>query len=540
MRVKKLGGLTAQVVLMAVGLAAAARGGAAAQAEPTAATSAATVQSVVDAAIHPWLRWGAFPDYQEHVRRTYEGDGYQLLWVREGRPTAQAVAVIGSLSGADTRGLSAADYDAERLQREAEQLANGSGSETDLGLFDSALTISLMRYVSDSYIGRINPRFVQFGYEVEPKKLDLPPLMHELAGDPAPANRLAALDPPFPTFVRLQEALAHYRGLAARSDLPAMPALPKLRPGDHNAGIPALRVWLTALEDLPADTRVPADKTLYDDALAKGVKHFQRRHGLDADAVIGKATAIALQVPPSARVRQIQLAMERLRWLPYTWPDRFLLVNIPEFRLHGFQAAGGPPLAMNVVVGESAQSHKTPVLHADMKYVVFRPFWLVPPGIARKEILPKVATDPNYLGRHNMELVEGRVRQHPGKDNSLGLVKFIFPNPYHVYLHDTPSKALFARQRRDFSHGCIRVADPRALAEFVLDGQRGWSPERIDQAMTSGPDDRRVDLQSPVPVYIFYTTVVIGDDGLVYFFDDIYGHDATLDQVLAKGYPYPS
>jgi murein L,D-transpeptidase YcbB/YkuD len=180
------------------------------------------------------------------------------------------------------------------------------------------------------------------------------------------------------------------------------------------------------------------------------------------------------------------------------------------------------------------------VLQADMTYVVFRPYWMVPSSIANRELWPKISNDPGYLDRNNMLVSNGRIRQRPGGKNSLGLLKFIFPNPHHVYLHDTPSKALFGRSRRDFSHGCVRVADPPALAEFVLAGMDGWDRERIDKAMKRGPDDRHVTLSTPIPVYLFYTTVVVDEAGAVHFFDDIYGHDATLQRQLAKGFPYSS
>ena len=354
---------------------------------------------------------------------------------------------------------------------------------------------------------------------------------------------LPIFDPPFPAFARLQETLAEYRALAA-TPLPPPPALPKLRPGEVHHDVPALRARLRALGDLPADAATPPDATRYDRALVAAVESFQRRHGLADDGVIGAGTLAALGTPPAVRVTQIQLAMERLRWLPYGWPERFIFVNIPEFRLRGFAAGNASPrVTMNVVVGEavSTEKHKTPVLQADMTYVVFRPYWMVPPGIARKEIFPKLASDTSYLERHDMFLGgDGRVRQRPGNKNSLGLIKFIFPNPFHVYLHDTPSKSLFARNRRDFSHGCIRVADPPSLAAFVLDGTPGWDAAHIEQAMLRGTDDHHVVLQAPIPVYIFYTTVVVDEAGAVHFYDDIYGHDATLQRLLAKGYPYSS
>jgi murein L,D-transpeptidase YcbB/YkuD len=398
-----------------------------------------------------------------------------------------------------------------------------------------------MRFVSDSAVGRVDPHRLGYSLDPEPNKIDLPTLLPELARDADPRQRLADLDPPLPVYARLRQALVQYRAIAARTDLPALPNLPKLRPGGNDPGVPALRARLAVYGDLPAAAPAPAASTHYDAALVKGVKHFQQRHGLEADGIIGASTMRALAVPPAQRVRQIELAMERVRWLPYRFPDRFLVINIPEFRLRGFEDAEPTPrVDMEVVVGSSADRTETPVLQADMRYLIFRPYWLVPQSIAHKEILPKADHDPSYLARQNMEVVNGRLRQRPGPNNSLGLLKFILPNPFHVYLHDTPSKALFRRNRRDFSHGCIRVADPPALAEFVLDGQPGWDRERIEQAMKSGSDNHHVDLQTPVPVYVVYATAVVEPDGQVDFFDDIYGHDATLDTLLTKGNPHAS
>jgi L,D-transpeptidase YcbB len=506
------------------------------QADPV----AAVIQTLADSGVHPDLRWPRFAEYQEALRQAYAPGQFAPLWTHGGRPTAQAGEVIAGLATADTKGLDAGDYDAAPLAAEAEHLrATAAPSPDELGDFDVAVTVSLMRFVSDSYAGRVNPHALGYRLDLEPKTIDLAAFTLELVRDPSPAQRLAALDPSLPIYTRLQQALTRYRALAARTDLHAAPNLPKLRPGDSDAGVPALRAWLVAYGDLPTPARPPADARRYDPALAAAVKRFQRRHGLDADGVIGAGTLRALQVPPAQRVRQIELAMERLRWLPPQLPERFVLINIPEFRLRGFEDAGPEPrVDMGVVVGSEGDKTETPVLNADMRYLIFRPFWLVPTSIAKKEIGPKAERDPTYLTRQNMEVVNGRIRQKPGPTNSLGLLKFILPNPFHVYLHDTPSKTLFRRTRRDFSHGCIRVADPPALAEFVLQGQTGWDRQRIEQAMAHGPDNHRVDLQTPIPVYVFYTTVVAEPDGVVDFFDDIYGHDATLDALLAKGHSH--
>ena len=500
--------------------------------------ASAVIAELVEAGSDPDLRQPRFADQQEHLRLAYAPGQLAPLWVRDGRPTTQADEVIASLAAADAKGLDPADYDAAQLAAAATQLRAAEHPGADaVGRFDVALTVSLLRFTSDASIGRIDPHALGYGLQLEPKTIDLPALIVELAADPNPGQRLAALDPPLPIYARLSEALTRYRDIAAHNDLPPIPDMPKLRPGGSDPGVPAMRARLHAYGDLPADARTPSDPKHYDPALVSAVKRFQYRHGLDHDGVIGAGTLHALQVPPAQRVRQIELAMERLRWLPDHLPERFLLINIPEFRLRGFgDAEFKPRVEMGVVVGSSTDKTETPVLNADMRYLIFRPYWLVPTSIAEKEILPKADRDPAYLGRQNMELVNGRLRQKPGPTNSLGLLKFILPNRFHVYLHDTPSKALFQRTRRDFSHGCIRVADPPALAEFVLDGQPGWDRERIVEAMKSGPDNHRVNLRTPVPVYVFYTTAFVEPDGQIAFFDDIYGHDATLDAVLTKRY----
>jgi murein L,D-transpeptidase YcbB/YkuD len=502
---------------------------------------AEVIAGIVDAGVQPDLRWPRFPDHQDAVRAAYEAEHFAPLWTSGGKPTRQADALIAAFSDAGSKGLSAADYDADGLAADAARLRTaGAPTAEELGGFDVALTVSLMRFASDSYSGKINPHQLGYAIDTEPKRLDLPELALELARAPDPAGQLAGLDPPFPLYARLRTALQQYRALAARTDLQPVPDLPKLRPGETHPGIPKLRAWLIAVGDLSPPSRAPAQPALYDDALAKAVKRFQRRHGLDADGVIGAGTLHALQVPMAHRARQIELAMERVRWLPYWFPDRFVVVNIPEFRLRGFQdTEPSPRVDMGVVVGSTAEKTYTPVLQADMRYLIFRPYWLVPTSIARKEILPKASHDPSYLARQNMELVDGHLRQRPGPTNSLGLLKFIFPNPFHVYFHDTPAKALFQRTRRDFSHGCIRVSDPPSLAAFVLQDRNGWDRQRIQSAMTAGADNHRVDLPAPIPVYVLYTTANVEPDGQVVFLDDIYGQDASLDALLARGYPFP-
>jgi len=262
----------------------------------------------------------------------------------------------------------------------------------------------------------------------------------------------------------------------------------------------------------------------------------------------------------SHRVRQMQLTLERWRWLPALFQTAPVVANIPEFRLRAYDKDFNIAVTMNVVVGK-AYGHQTPVFTDTMKYVVFRPYWEVPPSIIRAELIPHIASDPSYLARKGFEVVDSQqrvvsdgtissavlgqlragklfIRQKPGQKNALGLVKFVFPNSYNVYMHDTPATEVFAKSRRDFSHGCIRLEKPAELAAWVLRDNPGWNADRIRAAM-NGEVTQQVNLTHPIPVLIVYGTVVVLEDGVVHFYDDIYGHDDALEKVLAKGYPYP-
>ena len=515
--------------------------GAESEAPPGQEPLVAAIRRTVEAGRQPLLHRPDFSDQQESTRRLYDATHFRPLWLRSDKPTSQAAAILRALSEADRRGLSPEDYDAARLRQEAARFdAATPPAAGDAGAFDTALTVGVLRYISDAHLGRVPPHAVGFALETEARRFDPVAFASQLPTAEAPAQLLATLDPQFALFGPLITALAHWRDLAARTDFPPVPNLPTLHPGESHAGVGPLRAFLRAIGDLPSTARAPKNARVYDPDLVKAVKRFQERQGLGADGVIGTATLSQLQIPPAGRVRQIELALERLRWLPVPEDEAFVVVNLPEFQLRGYYRGNpSPALQLRAVVGSASRRHETPVLHASMQYLVFRPYWDVPPTIAQKEILPDLEDDPAYFSRHNYEFHNGRIRQRPGGANALGLVKFVFPNPFHVYMHDTPTKRLFARSRRDFSHGCIRVSDAAALAEFVLRGQGKWDREGIDTSMTRGRNNRRVSLQRPVGVYLLYSTVVVDEDGTTHFFEDIYGHDARLDAILAKGPPYP-
>jgi murein L,D-transpeptidase YcbB/YkuD len=462
------------------------------------------------------------------------------------------------------------DYDAPVLVSKWEATRAGAeASPSGRARFDVALTVSAMRLLQSAHWGRVDPRLIGFDYDVTTKRLDLAVALRAARDKGGLPAAIAAVEPQFPVYRRLVEALADYRARAAAGEPEPLPGLAakqkKIEPGKPWAGVTALAGRLRAFGDLPTDASplgAAADGTpLYAGALVDAVKRFQGRHTLEADGVLGLGTLAALNVPVAARVRQIELALERERWLPEMRREPHVFVNVSLFRLWAFDPdRPDEPLRMNVVVGKTL-GHQTPIFVEHMEYVVFRPYWNPPPSIIRSEIVPKARQDPSYLDRQSMEIVasgaEGApalpgtpanldqvlagklfVRQKPGDKNSLGLAKFIFPNSESIYMHGTPAQSLFARARRDFSHGCIRLEDPAGLGEWVLRDQPEWTRERIEAAM-KGERPTQVNLKQKLTVFLFYDTAYVDSKGVAYFADDHYGHDARLDQALAKGYPYP-
>ncbi|MCB2021660.1 MAG: L,D-transpeptidase family protein [Burkholderiaceae bacterium] len=481
-----------------------------------------------------------------------------LLWLdASGRTSDAARDAIKLLAAAENEGLDPADYGIATLSARAPALPDASPATR--AEWDAAFSLAVLRYLRDLHFGRVDPKAL--GFRVSPRRADEQDLAARLAGAIAQrrVTQLAAeLVPQIPQYAELRDALARYRQLA--HNMPATVLAPQktsVRPGDPYADADALRLRLAQLGDLPAGTPQGAGP-IYDAALAEGVTRFQARHGLAADGVLGKATLTALNVPIAQRVRQIEFGLERMRWLPQPDGQRILAINIPMFRLWAWgddPRSVKPALAIDVIVGRALKT-QTPVFSDKMRYLVFRPYWNVPRSITRNEVLPAIARDPGYLAKHDMEIVRGasdnaqvlaptpesvallrdgtvRVRQRPGPNNSLGLVKFIFPNDANIYLHSTPAQSLFERSRRDFSHGCVRVEDPVALAEWVLQDQPQWTRERIVAAMQETPN-LRVNLSQPLPVLLYYVTAIVSpEDGRLHFSDDIYGHDKKLARALA-------
>jgi L,D-transpeptidase YcbB len=514
------------------------------------------------------LRYPDFSDYRLHFQHAYEVSNFAPLWLEGGHPSAQALGMIQAFENAKQKGLDPEEYDASRWSARIADLQKDSEDARTAATFDAALTVSAMRYISDLHIGRVSPSHFKFGIDIQNKKYDLPQfLTTDVIHAPDLATVLAGIEPTYAGYQRVETALGQYEQLAAKGDGPTVPDVVKpVAPGDPYIGSAELQARLQLLGDLAENSQSSSslatpDEEKYDPSLVQAVKQFQTRHGLTANGKLDKETIRQMNVPLAARVVQLEDALERWRWLPEKFPQPPIVVNIPEFVLRAFNYDGQVALTMNVVVGKALRT-ETPVFAETMKYIVFRPYWNVPPSIVRGEIIPSIVKNRNYIGLKGFEVTDtsGKVitsgtvsdevlaqlragklmvRQKPGPTNALGLIKFIFPNSNNVYLHSTPAPQLFSRDRRDFSHGCVRVQKPAELAAFILRNQPPWTLDRVQKAMQSGPDNQQVNLVNPVPVLIVYQTAVVEPDSSVYFFEDIYGHDNALNAVLAKGPPYP-
>ena len=508
------------------------------------------------------LHWPNFTDYRLHFQHIYEASNFAPVWISNGKPTPQALGVIQALEASKQKGLNPDDYDASRWPDRLHGL-DGSPTPDTLARFDAALTVGAMRYISDLHIGRVNPKHFNFGIDIEANKYDLPHFVTSKVINAANVQSvLDGVEPTYNGYKATETMLQHYLQLAAQGDGPPVPDVTKtVVPGDAYPGISQLTQRLRLFGDLHADTVVDANASTYSGPLVDGVKTFQSRHGLAVTGKIDKDTVRQLNTPLATRVSQLQDALERWRWLPPQFPQPPVVANIPEFIVRAYGPNQKVEFASNVVVGKALRT-QTPIFAKDMRYIVFRPYWNVPTGIVRGEIIPGIVRDRNYISKKNFEVTtfDGKVitdgvisddvlaqlragkltvRQKPGPTNSLGLIKLMFPNEYNVYLHSTPAQQLFSQSRRDFSHGCVRVEKPAELAAYLLRNQPPWTLEKVQAAMQSGPDNQQVNLTTPVPVLILYVTAVVEEDGSVHFFDDIYGYDKTLEAVLAKGQPYP-
>jgi murein L,D-transpeptidase YcbB/YkuD len=499
------------------------------------------------------------------VARLYHGNGEEgsaaPLWLDDDRFLPRAHELARVIAAADSLGLERDDYASAAVQRDITAATNATSStrEALLAAADVRLTSSLVALLDDLLTGRVDPKTVERGWHIATNRSVAAERIRSsvaaLRGGKSVGAVLAELRPDYGVYSALVQGLARYRAIAREGGWPRLGETRVLRRGDSSAAVTTLRTRLATEGYLES----PLGSGSFDDRLAGALAEFQRRHGLAVDSAVGPRTRRALNVSAERRVEQIDANLERLRWLPANLGSRFVVVNIPAFSLYGY-AGGARVLTMRVIVGDELVSRRTPIFADTMEYVEFGPYWNVPRSIAVNEILPKARRDRQYLARNGFQMLRGwgddapavdpatlsdadlfsqrfRVRQLPGPNNALGHVKFIFPNDFNVYLHDTPGKLAFDEASRAQSHGCVRVADPQALAEFVLHDRGEWTPDRIRAALDGGRRVR-VTLRTGVPVYLVYLTAFVRD-GAVAFRDDIYDRDNGLIRALGRGARVP-
>lgn len=487
------------------------------------------------------------------VRRLYEGRLYQPIWVDAEGDVARADELLGVLAAAYSHGLDRDDYgngELEALLAALPEIDDALAMQLQVDL-ELLLSGVWLQYGSHALMGRLNPETIDPEWGIDRRGGDLPALLQAADEEDRLAAALRELLPADAGYQGLVQALAGYREIRQAGGFTPLPEGPTLRPGDEGERVALLRERLQQSGDLEA----AGDGTVvdrFDEVLAAGVRGFQRRHGLDEDAVVGAATRAALNVTATERVHQIAVNLERWRWMPRDLGERHVLVNIAGFDMRVVDQ-GEEVMHQRVIVGRDYR--QTPVFTGRMTYLVLNPYWEVPNSIAVRDILPQLRQDAAYLDRlgfqvlrgwgAQQELIDGhaidwaavpargfpyRLRQSPGPQNALGRIKFMFPNRHAVYLHDTPSRDLFRRADRAFSSGCIRVEQPEALAELLLDDPR-WDRRAIDAAIARG-DERTVVLARPVPVHLQYMTAWVDADGLVHLRRDLYNRDARVVDAL--------
>ncbi|GIX48544.1 MAG: murein L,D-transpeptidase [Candidatus Tectimicrobiota bacterium] len=496
------------------------------------------------------LRVGSTPLYATVVLpRFYERRGYWPAWSSAEGLLPRAEELVAAIRDAEREGLDPGAYHLRQLEAllAAARQHPQPALLTDLDLL---LTDAFLTYGAHLLAGKVDPVRLDPEWHANRREADLAAVLQRALETDTISASLQALLPAHPGYAWLRAALARYRALAAAGGWPHVSTGPALRRGDAGPRVAALRRRLAATGDLPSTAGAGGD---FDAALEEAVRRFQRRHGLEADGIVGAATLAALNVPAPQRVRQIALNLERWRWLPAHLGRRYVLVNIASFELEVVEE-GRRVLHMRVVVGRDYR--RTPVFSSTMTYLVLNPSWHVPPRIAVQDLLPLIQKDPTYLTRQGIRVLQGwgaetreldpqridwsrvtaqrfpyRLRQDPGPQNALGRVKFMFPNPFNVYLHDTPARELFAKSERTFSSGCIRLEKALELAFYLLKDHPKWNRDTILEALARGKEQTVV-LPQPIPVHLLYWTAWAEADGTVHFRRDIYGRDARLARAL--------
>lgn len=480
------------------------------------------------------------------------------VWVSDDAPTERAHEVLRILEASRYDGLNPDNYDIEAIRR-----LIASDRSDDLAELDLRLSLSLMQFIADLGSGRTEPSTLDPELFVYPQDVDKAKAIKVAADAEDIRVFVGGYRPRQVEYWRLKGVLASYRAIARAGGWPSIDDGPMMEQGDRSARITQLRARLLRGGDLarPVDEAAPTDPELFDQALAEAVESFQERHGLERDGRVGPNTLKALNTPIEERIEQLVLNLERRRWMSDRVESRYVHVNLADFHL---ELIDGGEVAFDTPVVIGNLYNKTPVFTADMTYMVINPYWNVPKSIATKVLVPKARKDRGYLQQNGFELFENwdkgadqldstridwasvgsddfsyKLRQRPGPKNALGQLKFMLPNEYNIYLHDTPQQAHFSANERSFSHGCVRVADPEGLADAILAGQSGWTREQIFGAVESG-ERTQVNLDEKLPVQITYLTAWVDEDNRVHFRNDVYQRDQILADALTHEPDKPS
>jgi L,D-transpeptidase YcbB len=502
-------------------------------------------------------------DVEPLVMGFYERRGFEPAWSTKQGPRSEATDLVAALQRSRRDGLEPADVQADEA-REALNAASAAATARSpradpaaLAALDVLLTRSFFKLAAHLHTGVIDPSRLPSDWHIRPRHEDLGRMLERALAAHEIGAALDRLEPPHPGYAALRDLLERYRAIRRAGGWPAVGTGPTLKPRSSGPRVRLLRQRLAASGDLGG---AAAHGAVYDAALAAAVRGFQVRHGLYPTGTVGEPEVAELDVPVAARIRQIELNLERWRWLPGSLGMRHVLVNIPGFALE-VREHDTLALAMRVVVGKWMS--RTPMFSDSITYLAFNPVWDVPPDIARNEMLPAMQKDPEYLAKNHLRLYRGgrgkalrevapakldwmkltprtfgyAVKQDPGPDNSIGRVKFVCPNPYSIYLHDTPAGSLFGATTRDFSHGCVRVERPLDLAVELLRGKARWDSARV--ALAADTERISVKLPAPVPVHFLYWTTWVDDQGRAQFRRDVYSVDSLLAAAFARAHDHP-
>lgn len=468
------------------------------------------------------------------LRNFYNSRNYQAAWFTERSKLTNQALAFWNLHEQHFQLTGDSTFYYQALHSRMDSLATGDSTLLShrnlLEQTELELTEHFLLFARFAYAGKLDPAKLQ--WYIPRKQVDAVRLLDSLV-----VHKGASLDdwePVNPMYAKVRSELRRYYDLqrAAQPDSIVMGSKKQFQEGDTGNAVRLLKRKLYALGDLKDSSSLQ----LFNSTTKTAVKRAQIRFGLTPNGIADKRLVNALNVPYHKRIEQLLINMERMRWVPQEAKGSHIIVNIPEFKLHAY-ADTGKVFDMRIVVGKAGTN--TVVFNNLLKYVVFSPYWNVPASIVRNEILPAMRRNPGYLARKNMEQTGTSgglpvIRQKPGGSNSLGLVKFLFPNSYNIYFHDTPSKSLFSQDKRAFSHGCIRLAEPVKMAQWLLRDQPQWTPEKINEAMHQSKE-KWVTVKQPVPVFISYFTAWVDGDGLLHFRDDIYGHDKEMaEQMFAR------